>query len=218
MSVPLNGADDPQPPPWFAHEEEPQANGSGPRRILIGAGVFVVVLIMILIPLLQAGILRRQRAALPDEATERTAFLFASAMLFGRSEGQALIFTDADARDEVRATLQRILDRPSPSNGARLQVISAPCGDRGADSCFQGRLLDPAAFVPIAIRFGIDRTAEDPKVVWVEIDERRAHAPGARPADFGTASAQARGLRVVPFDRDKPGTFGHPQAVSSVAR
>lgn len=171
--------DDPEfdevPPPWFSNDE-PAPEDEEPRsrrRWILAAGVVIIVVVLLLIPVLQAEILQRRRDSLPDEAMDRVALLFASAMLLGRQEGQAMIFTHDEAQDDVRATLDQLVDMPFASRQARLQVITAPCSLAPADACYQGRVLDPATLTAPAIRFGVDDTDVGPKIIWVEIDALR---------------------------------------------
>lgn len=182
MNIEPHDQDGDGPPPWFTNEEDaaehpPPANF---WRILFGIGIAVVVLIMLLIPVLQAEVLQRRRESLPDEEVARTALLFSSAMLFGRSEGQALLFTADEGRDDVLRVLGELFDRSLPSSDARLQVLIAPCNVEPADVCYQGRIIDPSNLLSSAIRFGIDDTDDGPKIVWVEFDVLTAFAPRYR--------------------------------------
>lgn len=140
-------------------------------RALIAVGAIVVIAVMLLIPVLQAEILQRRRESLPDAAMERTALLFASAILFGRSEGQAMLFADPEAEDDVRRVIRVVFDMPQPSNRARLQITSTPCGRQEADACFSSRVFDPANPLQTGIRFGLDRSDEGPKVIWLDLDQ-----------------------------------------------
>jgi hypothetical protein len=160
-------------PPWFSNEEDSGGTIHQQHRwrVVFGLGIVSVVLVMLLIPVLQAEILQRHRDSLPDKELDRTALLFASAMLFGQSEGQAMILSKDTARTDVRATLRKLIERPQPSNRARLQISSVPCNEKDAEGCFQGRIVDPAHPSLTVIRFGIDKTREGPRISWVEIDE-----------------------------------------------
>lgn len=220
MSIDTHDDRESFPPPWFRNEDDPEpvVEGSNFWRSVIGIGAFVVVLLLLLIPVLQAEVLQQRRDALPDEEMERTALLFASAMLFGRSEGQAMLFSEDRADGDVRDTLGRVLDTPLPSRRARLQVISAPCSREQADACFQGRIFDPSAPNGPPIRFGIDDTDDGPKVIWVEIDEIIVRAPPLSGRELGTFVTRSTGSRDVPFEAEEPGTFGHPQTRAAVAR
>ncbi len=160
-------------PPWFSNEED--SNGTPHQRhhwrVVFGLGIVSVVFVMLLIPVLQAEILQRHRNSLPDKELDRTALLFASAMLFGQSEGQAMIMAQDAAKDDVRATLRKLVERPQPTRRARLQISTAPCNGKHADGCYQGRIVDPDRPSSTIIRFGIDNTKAGPRISWVEIDE-----------------------------------------------
>ena len=174
MSEPVDDTlHDEYPPPWFRNEDEPEPEepDSSVRRNLIGLGAIIVISVLLLIPVLQAEILQRQRESLPDAAMDRTALQFASAMLFGRSEGQAMLFASDESSGDVRAVLRVVIDRPQPSSRARLQIVSTPCGRRQANACFVGRIFDPAQPMRAGIRFGLDSVDGDPQVVWVELDQ-----------------------------------------------
>lgn len=174
MSEPVDETlHDEYPPPWFTHQEdpEPEEPDNSLRRNLIGVGAIIVVSVLLLIPVLQAEILQRQRESLPDAAMDRTALQFASAMLFGRSEGQAMLFASDESSDDVRSVLRIVMDRPQPSSRARLQIVSTPCGRQEADACFTGRIFDPAQPMRSGIRFGLDRIDGEPRVIWVELDQ-----------------------------------------------
>lgn len=170
--VPYDDEDQSEPPPWFSNEpDEPPEEPMGPIwRVLITAGALTTLAILILIPLLRAEILQRRQENLPDAAMERTALQFASAILFGRSEGQAMLFASDESRSQIRDVLQFVLDAPQPSNRARLQISSTPCGRQEADACFTGRIFDPEHAIQNGIRFGLDDNDDDPQVIWVEID------------------------------------------------
>lgn len=161
------------PPPWFTNEEDPAPEEADHslRRTLIGLGAIIVISVLLLIPVLQAEILQRQRESLPDAAMDRTALQFASALLFGRSEGQAMIFATDESADDVRSVLRVVLNRPQPSSRARLQLVSTPCGRQNADACFTGRIFDPAQPMRSGIRFGLERRDDEPRVIWVELDQ-----------------------------------------------
>lgn len=130
-------------------------------------------MILLLIPVLQASLLQRQQNDLPDEAFQRTAIQFASAVFFTRSTGQAMIFASGDAGGDVEDVVSYFRDQPPNSRQARIQVSATPCPrDRdGAGVCFLGRLFDPgAAFVP-AIEFGLDERDGTPEVIFVQLDQ-----------------------------------------------
>ena len=172
MSSERFNSDQEMPPPWFSNDDgpEPPREESSLWRTIIPVGVVLVVAVLLLIPVLQAELLQRRRASLPDAEMERAAVLFASAVLFGRSEGQALLFADDRSEDDIRSVLSVISERPPPSNQARLQVTGVPCGEDDGDGCFIGRLLGGSSGLDSGIRFGLAGTDGGPKVIWVELD------------------------------------------------
>ena len=125
---------------------------------------------LLLIPVLQAELLQRRRSSLPDAEMERAAVLFSSAVLFGRSEGQALLFAGDGSESDIRSVLRVISERPLPSSQTRLQVTGVPCGQSDGDGCFVGRLLGNSTGLDSGIRFGLESTGNGPKVLWVELD------------------------------------------------
>lgn len=166
---------DDETPSWFTNEPEPEPEEPSGTfwRTTVGVGAILVILILLLIPVLQAEILQRRREQLPDSTFDRTALLFSSAILFGRSEGQAMLFATDDSRDQIREVLRIIVDRPEPSPLARLQIRSSPCSDKEADACYVGRIFDPDNPLLAGIRFGLEESGGTALVIWVELDATR---------------------------------------------
>ncbi len=182
MNVHPDDSDHGHIPEWH-HDtlDEDAASRSSRWRILAGVGAVIVVAVMLLIPVLQATILQRQRNALPEAAVTRTALLFSSAVLLGRSEGQALIFTADEGREDVRRVLRALFEQSQPSRSARLQLEQIDCRELPGDTCFRSRLIDPASVATAAIRFGIAESGDEPAVVWVDFDATTARS-GRAPA------------------------------------
>ena len=172
MSIDRFNNDRATPPPWFTNEDEPEPTEeeSSLWRAILPAGVILIVAVLLLIPVLQAELLQRRRSSLPDAEMERAAVLFSSAVLFGRSEGQALLFAGDGSENDIRSVLRVISERPLPSSQTRLQVTGVPCGQSDGDGCFVGRLLGNSTGLDSGIRFGLESTGNGPKVLWVELD------------------------------------------------
>ncbi len=96
--------DQDRPPPWFSNTEDATSeppSTSGPSRGLVTVMAALVVGVLLLIPVLQSALLERRNNDLPDDAVERVAVQFASAVLFARSTGQALLLASSAARDDI---------------------------------------------------------------------------------------------------------------------
>ena len=179
--------EDLETPAWFENIEEPdnESQNQNRWRYVIGIGAFAIIVVLLLIPVLQAEILQRRRNALPDSAYDRTAFQFAAAVHFSRSEGAAMLFADPASRSDVRTVLEEFRDQRVPSSRARLQVRQVPCGDQQGDRCYTSRVFDTAPAFYRGLVFGVERSDESTTVVWVEIDELIAGGYGRKSGTTG---------------------------------
>lgn len=167
---------EPELPGWFVNQgdqvEDDQDDGLSSRQRIVIAAAALVILVLLLIPVLQAVVLERNRQNLPDEQFQRAALQFTSAVYFTRSMGQAMLFADRDARDDVEAVVEYFRDQPPNSARARVQVSVTPCPREwnAASICFRGRLYDPSASLVPPIAFGLAERGDRPLVIFVQLD------------------------------------------------
>ncbi len=169
------------PPPWFSNQaDEPvYEEETSTRRWIIAGVAMLVILVLILIPIINAAVLQRRQDNLPEHVFDRAALQFASAILFARSEGRAMIFAEDEAGEGVDEVVAYFRDRPPYSNQARIQVGATPCPARNdAQVCYLGRLFDPRAGISPAIEFGMRERDGQPKVTFVQLDQTVAILDG----------------------------------------